>query len=268
MYFLLNVPSQDLLVTQKISLINSWIEGKIHDDNAEGLWRIHDKLYDVTDFISRHPGGAEWLEITKGVDITEQFETHHITGKAEQLLKKFYVRDAALPRNYNFTFNYNGFYKTLKRKIAAKIDHLDQTPVKTSKMISDVMLGLVFTSAVLAAKDSNFFLASLCGVFVFWQLVIAHNYFHQKDNWRMFCFNLSLLNHREWRISHVMSHHLYTNSYYDLEITMFEPFLTWLPYPKSWTKKMIMTVLSPVVWTLLTTVTSIERYFYNSSIIQ
>lgn len=35
----------------------SWLEGKQIDDNAEGLWRVHDKLYDLSDFAKRHPGG-------------------------------------------------------------------------------------------------------------------------------------------------------------------------------------------------------------------
>mgnify|MGYP005985326649 CR=1 FL=1 len=42
-----------------------WLAGKRADDGAEGLWRIHDKLYELTDFIERHPGGPEWLELTK-----------------------------------------------------------------------------------------------------------------------------------------------------------------------------------------------------------
>lgn len=229
-------------------------------DNAEGLWRVHNKIYDLTNFVSSHPGGAEWLEITKGVDITEQFETHHITGKAEQLLIKYYVKEAALPRNYNLTFNENGFYKTLKRRVADKYEDLNKKPMKTSKIISDLMLGLVFTSAVLAVKDKNSFLAVLSGLFLWWMLVIAHNFFHQKNNWRMFCFNLTLLNYREWRISHAMSHHLYTNSYYDLEITMFEPFLNWIPHPKTNTEKVLSIIMSPLVWTLLVPFTAIQRY--------
>lgn len=43
----------------------SWLEGKRVDDNAEKLWRVHDKIYDLTDFINKHPGGKEWLELTK-----------------------------------------------------------------------------------------------------------------------------------------------------------------------------------------------------------
>lgn len=42
-----------------------WLEMKQEQDGAEGLWRIHDGLYDLTDFIKEHPGGSEWLELTK-----------------------------------------------------------------------------------------------------------------------------------------------------------------------------------------------------------
>ena len=44
----------------------SWIKGKQRDDEAEGLWRIHYNLYDFTDLVDRHPGGAFWLKETKG----------------------------------------------------------------------------------------------------------------------------------------------------------------------------------------------------------
>ncbi|XP_070505347.1 cytochrome b5-related protein-like [Chironomus tepperi] len=249
-----------------IKLSQSWLETKRIDDEAEGLWRVHDKLYDLTDFIERHPGGAEWISLTKGVDITEEFETHHLYGKAEPLLKKFYIRDAKSPRNYKFTYADNGFYRTLKRRVADMLPDLDNKPKKISNMISDLMLSLVFATSVLAAKDNNFYLALLAGTFLNFQLVIAHNYFHRKDNWRMFCFNLTLLNYTEWRISHALSHHLYTNSYYDMEITMFEPHLQWLPRPKTLTQKISSWILSPVVWSLIGIMATVYRiigYFKN-----
>ena len=43
----------------------SWLEGKRVDDNAENLWRVHNKIYDLTDFIGKHPGGSNWIELTK-----------------------------------------------------------------------------------------------------------------------------------------------------------------------------------------------------------
>lgn len=42
-----------------------WLEGRRADDNAEGLWRVHDKLYDLKNFVNKHPGGKEWLALTE-----------------------------------------------------------------------------------------------------------------------------------------------------------------------------------------------------------
>jgi Cytochrome b5-like Heme/Steroid binding domain len=39
----------------------TWLEGRQADDGAEGLWRVHNKLYDLKEFVNKHPGGKEWL---------------------------------------------------------------------------------------------------------------------------------------------------------------------------------------------------------------
>lgn len=58
-----------------------------------------------------------WIEATKGTDITEAFESAHLSENPEKLLKKFYVKDISTPRNSPYTFHENGFYRTLKRKV-------------------------------------------------------------------------------------------------------------------------------------------------------
>lgn len=42
-----------------------WLAGKALDDGAEGLWRVHDGIYDLNTFMNQHPGGSEWLELSK-----------------------------------------------------------------------------------------------------------------------------------------------------------------------------------------------------------
>lgn len=51
--------------TQIVHTPDDWIAGKIADDGAEELWRIHDRLYDFSDFQDKHPGGETWLTMTK-----------------------------------------------------------------------------------------------------------------------------------------------------------------------------------------------------------
>jgi hypothetical protein len=42
-----------------------WLKGRRADDNAEGLWRVWEKLYDLSGYIEKHPGGREWLILAK-----------------------------------------------------------------------------------------------------------------------------------------------------------------------------------------------------------
>ncbi|CRK88700.1 CLUMA_CG002379, isoform A [Clunio marinus] len=225
-----------------------WLDGKRIDDNAEGLWRVHDKLYDLRLFMKNHPGGKDWLEMTKGVDITELFEIHHITDSAEKILPKFYVRDASSPRNYKITFEENGFYKTMKRRLASKLESLDESQVSNSRFYCDFMLTSTILFSVIAARDNNYLIASLAALSLSWLVIITHNFIHQKDNWRMYLMNLSLLNYRDWRVFHVMSHHHYPNSYHDLEISFFEPFLNWMPEKKTKTQIYFYWAVSPIVY--------------------
>lgn len=96
------------------------------------MWRIHDKLYDLSKFANNHPGGKFWIAGTKGTDITEAFETHHLMGKAEKLLPKYFVKEAKEPRNITLTLNDDGFYKVLKKRVVEKLNEIDQEPARTT----------------------------------------------------------------------------------------------------------------------------------------
>lgn len=58
----------------KLKTSKGFLDGRRRDDGAEGLWRIRNGLYDLNEFIKSHPGGEEWLQLTRGTDITEVFE--------------------------------------------------------------------------------------------------------------------------------------------------------------------------------------------------
>uniref|UniRef100_A0A182WA50 Cytochrome b5-related protein n=1 Tax=Anopheles minimus TaxID=112268 RepID=A0A182WA50_9DIPT len=210
--------------------VHNWLEGRRYDDGAEGLWRIKDGLYDLEDFARTHPGGSEWIRLTKGTDITEAFETHHISRRAEQMLPKFFVRQATQPRNVRLTFHEHGFYRTLKRRIREQLGRVDTTPKEHSRRILDALIGAVLVTAYLAVRFGSFTIGLVCAICVNATIIAAHNFLHQRDNWRMYVFNIAFLSYREWRVSHVMSHHLYPNSVLDMEISSFEPFLCYLPW--------------------------------------
>ena len=77
---------------------------------------MHDKWYDLTEWIGKHPGGSDWLLLTAGQDVTEAFEVHHLrSAKAEAVLKKFYVCDADTSYRGRYVWDTHGFFMTVKR---------------------------------------------------------------------------------------------------------------------------------------------------------
>lgn len=94
--------------------------GKRADDGVPAhCHRVHDKVYDLGRF--SHPGGALWLDLTRGTDITELFESHHLDyTRAVAVLAKYEVRELTGtlgPRNSPFTFRPGDFYHSLRQKV-------------------------------------------------------------------------------------------------------------------------------------------------------
>nr|P50266.1 RecName: Full=Cytochrome b5-related protein [Drosophila virilis]AAA85492.1 cytochrome b5 [Drosophila virilis] len=117
--------------------VHSWQKGKRQDVEAEGLWRIKDGIYDFTEFIDKHPGGTFWIRETKGTDITEAFEAHHLTTAPEKMIAKYKVRDA-YQRIYTLTLHEDGFYKTLKERVREKLKTIDKRPKRKSDVSDDL----------------------------------------------------------------------------------------------------------------------------------
>ncbi|XP_034830210.1 cytochrome b5-related protein-like [Maniola hyperantus] len=210
-----------------------WLQGKSMDDGAEGLWRVHDSLYDLGEFVESHPGGAEWLELTKGTDITEAFECHHIRSIAEKTLPRFYIRDAKTSRNSPFTFKEDGFFRTLKKLVSEEIEKVPKERLRYSDMLTDGLFVTLLVASALSCWSANYWLVMgfyiVASVSLAWLVVASHNYIHRRTNWRMYYFNFSLWSYRDFRVSHALSHHLYPNTLMDLEISAFEPLIFWNP---------------------------------------
>ncbi|CAG7727030.1 unnamed protein product [Allacma fusca] len=208
-----------------------WLAAKRIDDNVGGCWRVHDKLYNLENFIKKHPGGSEWIEMTRGTDITEAFESSHVINvkHVEQILAKYYVGMAKSPRISPYTFKQEGFYKTLKRKIEPILQEVGTGPDVTVRAITDGLVLTSITLAVLGVTWQSVILLALSGFILTSATIASHNFFHLKHNWRTYYWDLSLLSSYEWRISHSLSHHLFPNTVMDAEISMFEPVLEFLP---------------------------------------
>lgn len=241
----------------------SFLEWRRKTDGAEGLWRIGDKLYDLHNFINTHPGGAEWIRLTQGTDITEVFESHHLTEKAEKLLPKFYVREAEAPRAIPLTLKPDGFFRTFKKRAVKSLEGVNyHQPCARTNLIADSLVSAGFLFSIVAAATQSYIAFIFAGLFLAWTTIIGHNYFHMRDNFRMYYFDVVALSSKEWRITHVLSHHTYPNTLWDFEVYAVEPFLHWYPSKdKSRLGSFISQLISPAVWSLMFFDQLIKRYY-------
>lgn len=213
---------------------------------------MHGQLYDLEPFVAHHPGGADWLTMTRGQDITDLFETHHINhAKAVKVLAKYRIKksaqdsapavvDTSAIRTYDWGGN-STFYGTLKKRVfeefsgkgKAKNGSLMAATGPTTNM-------LLLSYATLALFAISFLVTTFTGsllscVLTGYLLCIAgfglgHNYFHQNHPhwWLTLSFNLTCFDVIDWKISHAISHHSYANTSIDLEASAVEPWLNYL----------------------------------------
>ncbi|CEP16286.1 hypothetical protein [Parasitella parasitica] len=70
------------------------------------LWMtIHNKVYNITDFVLEHPGGEEVLLDEAGKDATESFEDIGHSDEAREILEKYLVGaldEASQKKTHNF----------------------------------------------------------------------------------------------------------------------------------------------------------------------
>lgn len=61
-------------------------------NSAESCWMaIHGIVYDVTEFMSRHPGGSSILKKNCGSDQTDNFERFRHSQRARTMAKKYQI---------------------------------------------------------------------------------------------------------------------------------------------------------------------------------
>merc|ERR1712136_593799 len=244
----------------RFDIVNEWRSEKQKLDNCpKDLWRVHDKLYDLSKFAGSHPGGKFFISETRGMDITEMFEAHHVDiEKAEVILKKYFVQKADGPRNSQYTFSKSGFYHKLrKRALPIWKTHKKNTFNSIFTLYSWFILSCGFIYLALT-RESQLWLR-LAAFFGALTVNVAHNFFHQADSLHMWLFDISLMNSQRWRVTHAMSHHIYPNTFFDLELTQFEPFVYFAVKKTSPFYPLISAVILPIFMAIVTYFDMIKR---------
>ena len=200
-------------------------------EKTKKLWLVHGAWYDLKSF--KHPGGNWWISSTRGQDITDLVETHHMfpPEKISNILKKYYVGDAGKDYKSYFDYKDNGFYRTLKRRCWEALRNASKdsssitnaTPLFKSQCIFVFILHCICFLLTIYYNSSIY--ACFTGVTIAALHGIGHNYLHQKDSIYMWFAILGGWKIKRNRISHAISHHPQPNTNWDLEILGLEPWL-------------------------------------------
>lgn len=205
----------------------------------EGVWTIHGRRYDLTNF--RHPGGTWALELGRNRDATALFESYHTFADAEKLekvLAKYELPDskkAQLPSSSLIT-NGGGRTEQVENSTGLIFGDPFHEDVRNmareyfeEKGISEKMTtGMFIFTCVVIAVHTLLGILGCCGYryaliampVLGWYLTanVSHEASHfaiSKRPWvnrLMACSSSPMyFNSAAWHVQHVLQHHCYTN---------------------------------------------------------
>ena len=193
-------------------------------DNAHVAFR--GKVYDVSGFLTKHPGGSEQLLDAAGRDITQVFQSYHKPGTSKLIAEKSkYVGE--LVDNEMPTFcEESEFYETVKKRVAQtfKLAQIDSKICYFTFCRYALLCILALVFWYLGIKYHSewiccFFAAASGFCLSLVTLTLCHdgNHFaitHEPWVWKMISLigdSLHGLSSRSWIYTHNLSHHIYTN---------------------------------------------------------
>lgn len=107
----------------------TWQQVAEHN-TAKSAWVIvRDDVYDVTEWIDRHPGGREILLLAIGRDVTDLMTSYHpFTDKADKMLAMYKIGTLTGPREFPQYSPDRGFYKTVCERVDKYFKETAQDP--------------------------------------------------------------------------------------------------------------------------------------------
>lgn len=207
--------------------------------------RIHNKLYDLSEFKNKHPGGRDILETaSKMNDATPMFESYHSLKdieKIKKMSKTYEISDIILKDTPVYTYKKSDFYRTLSKRV--KHDYFNINTTKATWWWVIKVLGiLMFSFWIMYSvfSEEPFWLSNLCNGIMLGacHVSIGFNVMHDASHSAISndpninetlsrITNASLLwNHHIWARHHVYAHHSFTGEItHDPDTKNSRPFL-------------------------------------------
>ena len=189
--------------------------------NADSLWvAVKGKVYDVTDFVPKHPGGKYVLQMSGGQDITYLMETSHpFVTTPWKILESYLIGEVESFVTYNED---EPFWTEMKQKAKQYFEETGKDPkyALPSFLVFLGFLALYFVSFYLFCTGS--LLAAIVfgasrSLFGIHTMHACSHYAitHKPWVWKWgdwFVFDILMgSSHWAWDYQHVIGHHQHTN---------------------------------------------------------
>ncbi|XP_064391461.1 uncharacterized protein LOC135339316 [Halichondria panicea] len=186
---------------------------------------VRGKVYDVSSFVARHPGGMEQIMMGAGRDITQVFESYH-PFSIYNMLNKFYVGEL-VDNEMPVFLKRSEFYGVLKERVSKYFKDNNIDPKVDYWMFMRYILifltaNLCWASTMFVYESWTLLLLAAVGWGFFTALVAmtcTHDASHFSVTHKPWVWKLvaSLLNFSiggsniVWTYQHILGHHIYTN---------------------------------------------------------
>eukprot|EP00177_Eucheuma_denticulatum_P007269 GFKZ01013237.1.p1 GENE.GFKZ01013237.1~~GFKZ01013237.1.p1 ORF type:complete len:538 (-),score=67.62 GFKZ01013237.1:1189-2802(-) len=209
--------------------VYTWEEVARHNTEESAWIAVDGRVFDITMFVDRHPGGSEILLAAVGRDATDLFLSYHpMTDVPEKLLEKYCIGSLATYEHPVYKKD-SGFYK----EAAAEVKKYFEATGKNSKdpwgMVMRMAPVYIVSTACyysLYARDdvsmrAKVLIAIVAGVcqgmpLTGWMHDASHVALGNSERWwwNVGRFSLDYVSGSSmlsWRNQHVLGHHVYTN---------------------------------------------------------
>jgi fatty acid desaturase len=215
------------------------IEEIARHNTPQDCWIIvKDKVYDVSPYVSRHPGGP-LISVAAGADCTHLFKAYHLKQeRADRMLKRYYKGELDVASIVSPLVRYRGekasssakdeeFYTVLKQRVGRYFKENNLDPTFSWQMLAKTFAVLTTLGASYYAAfwstDMPFafsFGAALLYGFAAAEVgtCIQHDanhgsYTRNAPFKALMCLTLDLVGASSfiWRQQHVVGHHCFTN---------------------------------------------------------
>jgi len=203
----------------------TWEELERHNVKGDCWLAVRGKVYNVTSWVSNHPGGEDTIVLNGGRDATILFEIYHPT-KVYSMLSKYYVGDIVYDEAHPSFPPMSSFYLSLKKKIESYFVEKKISPRYAPGMLfrSFFLISAAFALHYAAVYSSSIYasllLTSLMGIVcALISFMPVHEGSHASTTesplmWRLLGSVHDFVNGASfytWLHQHFLGHHPFTN---------------------------------------------------------